>query len=342
MSVTICETNNQQEFESLLGIEDYPFTQTFAYGTWHEAMGRHVIRCVAKEGEQAKAVFQIIRFPLAGKVGFLSIPNGPVFTSGIEKESVEAVQKKISEIAEMEQAAFVRLNPLPPELSADFVNTHPAPKATHHSVYAQPQYEWVLDLKNKNLEEILAAMHPKMRYNMGLAERHGVTIEIVKQNLKEKFDSVFELFQETAKRDGFSLHPKKYYSAIFESGEEYQNAFLAIARHEGRILAANYILVHSKEATFIYGGSSDASRNLMAPALIQKSIIKELLLRGIERYNLGAVAPEDETGKWAGFSTFKRRLGGSLISRGSSFDIVFKPLWYWAWVAQKFIRNIVQ
>ncbi|MEK7194675.1 MAG: peptidoglycan bridge formation glycyltransferase FemA/FemB family protein, partial [Patescibacteria group bacterium] len=342
MSVTIRETNNRQEFESLLGIENYPFTQTFVYGTWHEAMGRRVIRCLAEKDGRIKAAFQAIRFPLVGDAGFLSIPNGPIFSPGADKETVQAVQKKISKLADTERAAFVRLNPIPSRLIESFINTRPAPEATYHSVYAQPQHEWILDLKNKNLEEILSAMHPKMRYNMGLAERHGVTVEIVRQNLKERFDPVFELFQETAKRDNFSLHPKKYYSAIFESGEKYQNTFLAIAKHEGRILAANYVLVHGKEATFIYGGSSDMARNLMAPALIQKNIISELIRRGIERYNLGAVSPEEESSGWGGFSIFKRRLGGHMISRGSSYDIIFKPLWYWAWVAQKFIRNIVQ
>ncbi len=342
MSITIRETNNRQEFESLQEVENYPFTQTFAYGGWHEAMGRRVIRCLAEKDGHIEAVFQAIRFPLIGDVGFISIPNGPIFRTGADKEAVSIVQKKIRELATKERAAFVRFNPMPVDFVAHFTNIRPAPETTYHSVYAQPRHEWVLDLKNRNLDEILAAMHPKMRYNMGLAERHGVTVEIINKDLAEKFDSVFELFQETAKRDGFSLHPRKYYSAVFESGEKYENAFLAIARHENKVLAANYILIHSKEATFIYGGSSGEHRNLMASALIQKSIIGGLIERGIERYNLGAVSLKEESDSWGGFSIFKRRLGGYMISRGPSCNIIFKPLWYWAWVTQKFIRNIVQ
>lgn len=342
MSATIRKANNRQEFESLQEIENYPFTQTFTYGSWHEAMGRRVFRYLAEKEGRIEAVFQAVRFPLVGDVSFLSIPNGPIFRSGTDKETVQEIQNTISEIAVGERAAFVRLNPLPNNSIGEFRSVRRAPKTTYRSVYAQPQHEWVLDLKNKNIEEALAAMHPKMRYNMGLAERHGVVVEIVQKNLKEKFDPVFGLLQETAKRDRFSLHPQKYYSAVFDSGEKYQNAFLAIAKHEGRLLAANYVLIHAKEATFIYGGSSGAERNLMAPALLQKGIINELILRRVERYNLGAVTPETKDSTWSGFSTFKRRLGGRMISRGPSFDIVLKPLWYWAWVAQKFIRNIVQ
>lgn len=342
MSLVIQEANNPQEFESLLGIENYPFTQTFVYGTWHEAMGRRVVRCVAKEGDQTKAVFQIIRFPLVGDIGFLSIPNGPVFAPGAGKEVLEAIQEKISEIAEREQAAFVRCNPLPHELSVSLVGARPAPETTYHSVYAQPQHEWVVDLKDKNLEEILTVVHPKMRYNMGLAERHGVTVKIISQNFQDKFDPVFKLFQETAKRDKFSLHPRKYYSSVFESGERTENMFLAVAEYKGYILAANLVFMHGQEAMFLYGGSSAAHRNLMAPALVQKKIIEELIKRGINRYNLGGISPEENENKWGGFSTFKRRLGGHMIHRGKSYDIVLRPLWYWAWVAQKFIRNIVQ
>lgn len=351
--IFVDETTNQQEFEALLGLENYPVTQTFAYGEWHRVLGRKVIRCVVERAGAPVAVFQVIRFPLGGRIGFLSIPHGPVLgpAADDEKSRVEiaaAIEKKLLELAERERAAFIRFDPVPPDFGKYFSDTRPAPAVAYRSVYAQPRHEWVLGLKNKTPDELLAAMHPKMRYNMGLAERRGVNTQIVAENLSSQLDEIILLMTQTAGRDGFSLHPRGYYAATLDLGGQLKNAFVAVARYDDQVLAANYVLTFGKTAGFVYGGSSNEHRNLMAGALLQKAIIEELLRRGIERYNLGGVtpdAPEGEQGEsdtWSGFSTFKRRLGGKMISYGESRDIILKPFWYWAWVAQKAIRSLLK
>ena len=76
----------------------------------------------------------------------------------------------------------------------------------------QPPDTLILDLTQFE-ETLLSAMHHKTRYNIRLAERKGVLIERKKS---EEWKDVWSLFEETAKRDGFRLHPCEHYQKLLE------------------------------------------------------------------------------------------------------------------------------
>jgi len=81
-------------------------------------------------------------------------------------------------------------------------------------------------------------MHQKTRYNIGLARRKGIKIEISPGNNLQEIDKFLDLSSATAKRDKFHLHPRRYYRKMLEVlGQEgmiklflakYQNHFLNI------------------------------------------------------------------------------------------------------------------
>ena len=170
-------------------------------------------------------------------------------------------------------------------------------------------------------------MHPKTRYNIGLAERRGIKVEIISQNFDKYFDYFYKLLEETARRDNFNLHLKNYYRNIFNALSQ-DNAFLSVAKYSDKILAINLIVLFGETAYFMHGGSSDEYKNLMFSHLTQWEAIKEAKRRGFKVYNFGGVDADGIYETFGGISIFKKRFGGKLLEYSDSYDLVLKPVWY--------------
>ena len=347
------EIKNYAEYNPLLVAENTPFTQAWFYGEWQEMTGRKVRRFEVKRDFKIIGFFQIIKYPLLFSQSFLYIPHAPVLRSfsvqpsqpkllrrsrqggdRLPREFLKEFQEKLVEIGKEENAIFVRFDVFPKteeNLSRFFKKV---PSYAYHSSYFQPKSEWVIDLK-KTEEELLNEMHPKNRYNIRLAEKKEVKIEIVKDDFKKYFEEFYALLKETAKRDNFNLHPKTYYQNVFATLEE-NNAFLAVARYEEKILLINLILLYGQAAYFAFGGSSGEHKNLMFSHLAQWEAIKEAKRRGFEVYNFGGIG---NGGKGLeGVSFFKKRFGGELLEYSDSYDLILKPFWHWLYNMRQKIR----
>jgi len=338
------ETHNQEEFEALLKKQGYPFTQGFAYGAWHEAMGKKVFRFVGYERQEPVALFQAIRFELPLDKHFLYVPHGPVISQDAPDGTMKAWYARATELLRNQQALFLRFDVSPPERESllDPIRSRflAVPKAGYASSSVQPKYEWEIDVAGRSEEELLAKMHPKARYNIELARRKGVRIEIIDTDL-ERFASVlYGLLKETAQRQGFHLHPEGYYRHILAYASRMKNAFLVLA-YEGEMpIAAHLVVVFGKTATYMHGGSSHEHRQLMAPVLAHFEGMKEAHRRGYAAYNLGGVSHNGWYRRWQGITTFKQRLGGRLVSHGILRDIVGKPFWYMLYMLQRKLRSL--
>jgi lipid II:glycine glycyltransferase (peptidoglycan interpeptide bridge formation enzyme) len=172
-------------------------------------------------------------------------------------------------------------------------------------------------------EDILAAMKPKWRYNIGLAEKHGVAVT---QRGEQGIDLFYRLLAETAERDGIAIHSIDYYRALFE---ECPDLRLYTAEHEGDVLAAIVVLCRGKQATYLYGASANVKRNLMAPYALQWKAMQDAREYGCAVYDLFGIPPnEDPHHPMAGLYRFKTGFGGRIIHRPGSWDYPCKPALY--------------
>jgi hypothetical protein len=178
-------------------------------------------------------------------------------------------------------------------------------------------------------DDILAAMKPKWRYNIGLAEKRGVVVRDHESNI----EVFYRLLKETALRDGIVVHSIEYYRALFEESQvESRQAVptqlrLYIARHEGEDLAAIVALFRGKQATYLYGASSNIKRNLMAPYALQWKAMQDAKASGCAVYDLFGIPPDESPGHpMAGLYRFKTGFGGSIVHRPGSWDYTYKPL----------------
>lgn len=205
----------------------------------------------------------------------------------------------------------------------------------------QPEWRQIIDIA-KSEEEILAQMKQKGRYNIRVAQKHGVMIE-----RSENINEFYELFRETAKRDGFEIRPKQYFEKLRQILGGNDIAELWQARYNDKIIAALIVVFYDGVASYLYGASASEYRQVMAPYLLHWRVIQRAKERGCQAYDLLAVMPEDReekkenrNHKYTGITRFKEQFGGRKKHIVGSYDLVFKPTWYKLFkIAEKYRRK---
>ena len=242
-------------------------------------------------------------------------------------KKAKAFLDAIRELQKSTRAVFFRVEPettlhIPPSTSS--IKSAPS---------LQPRETTVIDLL-KSDNELLGLMHHKTRYNIKLAEKHGVGVE--KRAGRDAMDDFYNLLQKTADRNGFYLHPKSHYqNLLFSNSRELENVlFFAIYKNE--IAAAALVNFYDTTATYLHGASNYALRHVMAPYLLHWRIIEEARKRGMERYDLWGI---DEI-HWPGVTRFKRGFGGEEKYYPNAVDIVFRPIPYMLYTVARRLRNL--
>jgi lipid II:glycine glycyltransferase (peptidoglycan interpeptide bridge formation enzyme) len=204
----------------------------------------------------------------------------------------------------------------------------------------QPPDSVVLAI-DKSDEELLAGMKSKWRYNVRLAEKKGVQVAVESMQGLEEF---YSLYQSTAIRDRIAIHPRTYYERLFalppsNPAEPKPDIRLWIARYEGKALAAIITVFYSKEATYLYGASSDEHRNLMPAYALQWAAIRAARDTGCVSYDFYGIPPvEDPEHAMSGLYRFKTGFGGEIRHYAGSWDYVLKPVVYAAFRAAERLR----
>lgn len=178
----------------------------------------------------------------------------------------------------------------------------------------------VLDL-SRNEEEILSDMKPKTRYNIRLAQRRGVEVFQASPNLLPAF---YKFYRQTAERSHFPPCEYKHFAALFpaeSSAPGSPEILFLLAKHNRDLLAGAIIVISGRTATYLFGGSSNEKRNLMAPYAVQWIAMQIARDKGCLRYDLGAVSPgKDPDHPFFGLYRFKTGFGGKIIHQTGSWD----------------------
>ncbi len=244
--------------------------------------------------------------------------------------------------AELPQAFFEGSTQLAREIGSLFLKVDPhtplASLAIRESHPLQPRSMIIVDCRDDDAR-LLAAMHPKTRYNIRLAEKSGVRAgPVFPEDLPRRFDSFWALLAETARRERFSLHPKEHYRILLEVRSAHFSNELWCAELGGQVLA--WAIVNwfppSGTATYLHGASARSRREVMAPHLLHWEIISSAARRGFQFYDFGGI---DET-HWPGMTRFKKGFGGRVHVYPSSRDYVFRHWWYQLYRLQHRFRHI--
>lgn len=338
------EVENKKIFNPMEMCSNIPFTQAYFYGELQKSMGRSVRRFIFRKDHELLACFQTVKYTLPFGKNYLYIAYGPVIKDPISKNFLKSLKEQLKIIAKQEKSIFVRLDFMPPIKQKEdiYLLDHffkKAPPYVYSSASFQPRIEWIIDLRTSE-EELLSQMHHKARYNIKLAKRKGVQIEIIKENFQKYFEDFYFLLKATSDRGDFKLHPKDYYKKMLEISELNRNGFFVIAKYDHKILVINFVLYYGSMATYIFGGSSDEHRNLMPTYLVQWESILQAKKLGLKSYSFGGVNTEKYSNdKWDGFSVFKKKFGGEIFEHSQFYDLVNRSFWYWIYNLAKRISQ---
>ncbi len=301
------------------------FLQSYEWGEFQESLGRKVIRILEND-----FAAQIIKVPLAFGLYYLYIPKGPIFKKNSNsKIQIPNLISFLVDTLKKEGAVFMRIEP---EIldEEDIVNLKLLKSPARQ---AQPNRTLILNLEQP-FEDVLSGMHPKTRYNIHLAERHGIEVRI-----GNEFGEFLRLLKETAERDKFYLHPIEYYKKMADFFFHRNNGGLRIklwtAKYSNQMIASVLIGYFGNTATYLHGASSKNFRHLMAPHLLHWEIIKNAKAEGYKYYDFWGI---DEK-KWPGLTRFKKGFAseaspdpsvgsGFILTYPGAFDLPINKNWY--------------
>lgn len=227
----------------------------------------------------------------------------------------------------------------------------------------QPETSLIINLENKNEEDILKQMKEKGRYNIKIAEKNNIVVKKTKD-----IDSFYNLMTETTKRDGFFANDKDYYSKLLEN----KNVCLYSAYYEDKVIASAITTFYGDKVMYYYGSSTsdEKYRKMMAPYLLQWEMIKEAKNMNYKYYDFLGISPAVDfinnryyifdgiyknefnnvqeaenllkNHKFYGITQFKTRFGGDVVDYIGAIDRVYNPVIYYSLNIIKNIRKIVR
>ena len=245
-------------------------------------------------------------------------PKGPKPT----KQMIE----KLIQFGKQKKAIFIQLEP-------NVLDGNVPLRPSHHPLFTK--YTFVLDL-TKSEDTLLAAMHPKTRYNIRVAQKHGVVVG----EHNDAFESYLALTKETTSRQGFYAHNETYHRTMWDIMRKAGIAHLFTASYHGEILSAWIVFVYGDTVYYPYGASSRSHREVMAPTLMLWEIARWAKKKGLKKFDLwGALGPTpDENDPWYGFHRFKQGFNPRLVEFIGSYDLVINAPLYTLYTIADTIR----
>jgi len=319
---------------------------------------RYDVRVEGRPGSGERFALTVMERGLGAGMRFAYVPHGPSADPGVGARSellvaiAEALRGRVSR-----SCLFIRFDPAWNEAEgvrgesseggaadgAEATETPSRPvfgKPLSKGSDVQPPDSVVLDIARPD-DELLAAMKPKWRYNIRLAEKKGV---IASSEGPGSLAEFYALYEATAARDRIAIHPASYYERLFGLGaanasEPRPDIRLWMARYEGRALAGIVTVFYGDEATYLYGASGDEHRNLMPAYALQWAAIRAARESGCSSYDFYGIPPVDDPDHaMSGLYRFKTGFGGEIRHYAGGWDYVLRPAAYAAFRAAERAR----
>lgn len=312
-------------------VVDHPL-QSWEWGQFRQKTGKRVIRLGALDPSakkaKLKAGYQLTVHPLP-KTNFclLYFPRGPM--------PDQTMLRALTKLGRQEKAILVKMEP---NVGAKAANNQSSPAQSevhrfllqNHCRPGRPffyRHTFQLDL-TKTEAKLMAAMHPKTRYNIRLAQRHG--IKVIEDNSDQAYETFIKLFFTTTRRQKFYGHTPDYYRLMKDILVPAKIEHLFLAQHGQQTLAAYIFFTFKDTLYYVYGGSTREGRQFMPTYALMWQAIKFGRKLGLKKFDLWAsLGPKaDPRNPWYGFHRFKAGFGGTPIEFIGTYDLVINPPLY--------------
>jgi lipid II:glycine glycyltransferase (peptidoglycan interpeptide bridge formation enzyme) len=313
--------------------------QAWQWGQLKAAFGWQAERVGVQDGDRLVGGAQVLFRSLLPSFPYLAIayvPKGPILDFG-NQEISEALLSAIHRLAHQKRAILLKIEPELPHSPA-LARQLQAWDFRPSQQTIQPRSTIHIDLRAE-LDEILARMKSKTRYNVRLAGRREV---LVREGTADDLPLFHRLIALTAKRDGFAVHSREYYETVYRLFVPSGLARLLLATYQDKVIAGLMVFAFGQRAWYMYGASSNRERNRMPNHLLQWQAIRWAKAQGCLAYDLWGIPDEvgkepekykrtvtdRQSGLW-GVYRFKQGFGGQVVRYVGAYDYVYRPALAW-------------
>ncbi len=303
--------------------------QTWEWGAFKSRYGWRPERTLWWEGDRVCAAASVLirrlgRWPAA----VVYVPKGP----GLDYQNVALLEQVLSHLengARRKRALFLKIDP---DVRVDTAEGEGALQVLRGRGWRvsgeQIQFRntMLVDL-TADPDELLGEMKSKWRYNVRLARRKGVT---VRPGRLADLPLLYEMYAETAVRNGFVIRPEAYYRDAWGSFVEAGLACPLIAEVEEEPVAMVIVFRFAERAWYMYGASRSVHREKMPNHLLQWEAMRWAQKQGCTVYDMwGAPDALDESDPLWGVYRFKKGFGGEFVRHVGAWDFPVSRLGYW-------------
>lgn len=268
--------------KAVLSTQSHPhFMQSAAWGAFKTGSGwtpthNHLRNA---SGAEVLAVQEFTR-PAFGLGSLVHAPR----VSGVTTHNVADITAHARSFAGGKNVAFKleTYQQNDPELIAEFEKAgwvQSRPSQYRHAVTVE---------LNKTEEEYFASFNSKARNHLRAAIKAGITVEQVPFT-EENIAQMLTLVGGTRTRSGAFFRSHDYLRTVWGTFNDYGQATLYLARHEGVVLAGAVVFTFGTHAWYKDGGSIRTKKRLPAPHLMHWTIINDLQAAGYTHYDLGNI-----------------------------------------------------
>jgi lipid II:glycine glycyltransferase (peptidoglycan interpeptide bridge formation enzyme) len=317
MDLSLCR--DATTWDSL--VASHPFghpLQCWGWGEVKAATGWQADRLALYDSGNLRAAAQVLtrRFP-GLPVTMTYVPRGPV-VSPSDTDALRALARALKEHGRRRRSLFCKVDPAWTSTgdeerlgAAGFVKSGETVQVTD---------TYTIDLRQSE-DEILAGMRSKTRQYIRKAEREETAI--VRDISGEYLSACYQVYEETARRAGFGLHPRDYYETLFRSYLA-DRQYLYVAIRQGEVLSFLWMVCAGPFAVEFYGGVSNAGQEWKSNYLLKWHAIREMKATGYQVYDLNGRVNE-------GIAQFKQGFGPATTSWVGPYDAVYHSVLYSAW-----------
>lgn len=318
--------------------------QSWDWGSFKSRWGWSVERLLWGHVDTPAAAAQILARPIPRTPWrFLYVSKGPALNYANTPLAAQ-VLNNLETYAKNSGALFIKIDPdVPRQFGEPQETEQPLQRVGQAMLNLLEQRGWrfspeqiqfrntVLVNLQDSQEALLARMKSKWRYNIRLARRKGVKIC---SGTPQDLPAFYQMYAETAARDGFLIRPKAYYLDVWQQFLAANRAELLLAKVNGTPVAGLILFIFGQRAWYMYGASTGQHRKRMPNHLLQWQAMCAAKARGCTHYDMwGAPNQFTESDDMWGVYRFKRGFGGQVVQGLGAFDYPARPALYWAFTA---------
>ena len=302
------------------------FTQSLEWANLKDLWSREIVVSRNEAGEIKGAMLILIQKIPVFKSGFLYAPHGPICDFS-DKETISDLLEGAKAVGKKYNGFLFKCDPTLLETAEDEIKNftdlgfkYEPGRKDFETIQVRFNYA-LTDIEGRTPEEEIMTFTQKTRYNIRVAEKHGVECRICDKSALPDFYRIFNI---TAERDNFIVRPIEYYEKMMDSFGDKMRLYLCY--YNDVCVSGALCCQYAKKTYYVFGASDNQYRNVMPNYLMQWNMIKWALEGGCRVYDfLGIPVNADPESPMIGVYRFKKGFNGEILGYVGEFDYVLNP-----------------